>query len=308
VKPLIASVLPFLLSIHTFLYQPKLPELPTYRPIATSLPTELTLPIKRLNATESPLLTAQSYLLIDQQSGEVLAAKNPDTQLFPASTTKMMTAILTLETRQLDEVVTVPDDLVLEGSVMMLVPGEHITVRSLLAGLLVHSSNDAAVVLAQTSSGGTNGFVREMNEKAKSLHMNNTHYENPSGLYVPNHVTTVRDLLILGRYSMQNPVFSMLVKQPKAQVKSIDGKIVHSFESTNELLGKFEGIEGIKTGWTEEAGECFVAQATRGGHTLLSAVLRSTDRFGESKTLLTWGFESWRYDTKPLLDWTSYSD
>ena len=292
-----------LLFIHTTLYRPHFAPLPILRapPVETQL--AFTLPVKKLSATQVPPIAAGAFLVIDRESGEVLAEKDADVPLPPASTTKIMTAVIALEHMDQDSVIQVPMDLTSEGSVMKLLPGEEIRVGDLITGMLIHSSNDAAEVLAHSYPGGEKEFVATMNEKAHMLGMIHTHYENASGLFELGHVMTVRDLLILARYAMKNSTFASIVSMKEATISSTDGKTTHHVETTNQLLGEVEGVEGIKTGYTEEAGECLVTQVTRDGHTILTAILKSPDRFTETKTLISWVYGGYIWDTRKIEDW-----
>lgn len=293
--------LSLVLSWHHQLYEPVFPKLPIVSELSAPLPLTLTIPTA---ATSSPpLLQAKSYLLIDEQSGEVLAQQDADTRLFPASTTKIMTAIVVLNHFQLESVASVSGSQRADGSQMGLVSGEQITVKDLLAGLLIQSANDAALVLAASYPGGQSAFVNEMNTTAQKLGLRNTFYTNPIGYSEPGHVTTVRDLVILSKEAMKNPTFASLVKTQQLTVYSVDGKITHPLRTTNELLGILPGIDGIKTGWTEESGECLVVSTTRNGRTLYSAVLNSPNRFKETTELIEWGYQSSTAVTKPLFEW-----
>jgi serine-type D-Ala-D-Ala carboxypeptidase (penicillin-binding protein 5/6) len=297
---LITAIISLLLTFHRSLYQPQFAPLPLVRQVEARNSQTITLPVKKLTGTLVPPIQAGAFLVIDQESAEVLVESNADVPLPPASTTKMMTAIVALEKMDIEKVVTVPDEIDGIGSKMYLVPGELIKIKDLIVGLLVHSSNDAAEMIALSYEGGEEAFIRAMNEKADELSMNHTHYENPSGLSSPQHLTTVRDLLVLARYAMKNSDFAEIVKLKQATVKSVDGKTTHTVETTNKLLGEVEGIEGIKTGWTEEAGECLVTQVTRDGHTILTALLRSPDRFTETKLLIAWVFDGFYWETKSV--------
>lgn len=299
----ITAIVAFFVLVHRTLYQPQFPPLPIVRSVSGQAKTTLTLPVRQLTGTVTPPIKAGAFLVVDQESGEVLAEHNADIPLPPASTTKMMTAIVALENMDQSEVVTVPENIDGKGSKMNLLPGERIRVGDLVTGLLIHSSNDAAEMLAYSFPGGEKSFVEAMNAKAKDLHMMRTHYENASGLSSPQHLMTVRDLLILARYAMKNKHFDITVRMREADITSVDGKITHHVETTNKLLGEVEGIEGIKTGWTEEAGECLVTQVTRDGHTILTALLRSPDRFTETKSLIEWVFKGFHWETKPLNEW-----
>lgn len=299
----IFTIITLLMSVHKTLYAPVFAPLPFVGRVEAKAQESLTLPVKRLTSTQLPPIEAGAFLVIDQESGEVLAENNADVPLAPASTTKIMTAIVALEKMEPERVVTVPEDLEAIGSKMELQPGEQIKIIDLVTGLLVHSSNDAAQMLAYSFDGGEEAFISAMNLKASELNLTKTHFENPSGLGSPGHLTTVRDLLILSRYAMKNEKFREIVKLEQATIKSVDSKIVHEVETTNKLLGQVEGIEGVKTGWTEEAGECLVTQVTRDGHTILTALLRSPDRFRETKELINWVYEGFYWETKTLDEW-----
>lgn len=223
--------------------------------------------------------------------------------MFPASTTKIMTALLVIEEIPLDTVAVVDPSIARDGSTMDLVVGERITARDLLEGLLVSSANDSADQLSLLYPGGRPAFVERMNTRARELGLRHTVYTNTIGYSDPGHVTTVRDLAILARTAMQYDIFREMVLKRSATVRSTDGLLTHTIRSTNELLGTYPGIEGVKTGWTEEAGECFVARATRGNQTYISVVLNSKDRFSDTKKLLDWAFENYHSETRELDAW-----
>ena len=298
---LLKLVVSIFLSVHTFLYHPSPMAMPIYRPVDLGLEKKVTLPVKQNSSV--PIVRAQSALVIDQESGEELFTKSSDIQLFPASTTKIMSALVALERMDAKTVVTVPMNIPREGRVIHLIPGEQLTVKNLIEAMLIHSGNDAAVLLAQSYPGGPTEFVKAMNETAALLHMDKTNYQNSSGLFDPRHVTSVRDLLILSRAAMQRSEFRAIVAESKKTITSIDGQYSHELESTNKLLGKIDGMEGIKTGWIEEAGECFVTQVTRDGHTILIALLNSPDRFGEATTLIEWVYQNHIWETKTINEW-----
>ncbi|MBP9699919.1 D-alanyl-D-alanine carboxypeptidase [Candidatus Woesebacteria bacterium] len=293
--------LSLVLSWHHQLYEPAFPKLPIVTKLSEPLPLTLTVPTEA--SSSPPLLQAKSYLLLDEQSGEVLVSKDSDTRLFPASTTKIMTALVVLNHFPLESVASVSGSPRADGSQMGLVSGEQITIKDLLAGLLIQSANDAALVLAAQYPGGQTAFIKEMNVMAQKLGLVNTFYTNPIGYSEPGHVTTVRDLVILSKEAMKNPEFASLVKTQQLTVYSVDGTKIHPLRTTNELLGVLPGIDGIKTGWTEESGECLVVSTTRNGRTLYSAVLNSPNRFKETTELIEWGYQSSTAVTKPLFEW-----
>ncbi|HZZ98760.1 MAG TPA: D-alanyl-D-alanine carboxypeptidase family protein [Candidatus Saccharimonadia bacterium] len=263
--------------------------IPIVRAAPLDVPTYATVPIARANV-QPPELVAQAAIVIDKNSGTVLFEKSADTTLYPASITKMMTATIALDTYPLDQVLTAHEESKAVGSVMGLKDGEQITVENVIKGLLVGSGNDAAYLLADNFPGGYQKFVDRMNEKAKEWHMTNTTFFNVSGVEQEGHQTTVRDLATLEKKAMENEFFRDTVKSPRVTFTDLSGKIVHDLISTNELLGVVPGIEGVKTGWTDDAGECLVTQTTRNGHTIITVMLNSNDRFGESTRLIEWAF------------------
>ncbi len=269
------------------------PQDPQVKTINFELPLA---PYPILVGTPAPYTTAQAAIVLDVDSAAILYQKNPDTKLMPASTTKIITALVALEAYDLGQLITVKEADESIGHSMRLVKGEIIAVESLLYGILVESGNDAGLALAQAYPGGYQQFVNRMNIKAKELHADNTTFRNVSGVEQFGHVTTVRDLSIIARYAMQNPTFAKMVSTKTITVKSSDGKISHKLENINELLGVVPGLIGIKTGWTENAGECLVALTTREGKSILTVVLGSKDRFGESQSLIEWAFANHKWE------------
>ncbi len=241
-----------------------------------------------------PIFSAQGVLAVDLPSGVSLFEKDADKALLPASTTKIVTALVAMNSFNKDDVIEI-GNIAIEGQKMGLKKGEKITVSSLLYGLLVYSANDAAEVLAQNYTGGRDSFVIAMNQKAKSLHLENTNFTNPSGLDgVGNHiVSTARDLIRVSTYAMKDSEFAKIVAIKEITVKSIDGKVAHRLVNLNELLGKVPGVLGVKTGWTESARENLVTYIERDGHKIMIAVLGSQDRFGETKELINWIFANY---------------
>ncbi|OGV94973.1 hypothetical protein A3A66_04120 [Microgenomates group bacterium RIFCSPLOWO2_01_FULL_46_13] len=169
------------------------------------------------------------------------------------------------------------------------------TVENLLYALLVNSGNDAALALANHDAGGYDKFVERMNEKAAKLHLINTYYRNVSGVEQEGHLTTVRDLLTLTKEVVRQPTLAKIVATKEITIVSIDGKYQHRLVNLNQLLGRLAGITGVKTGWTELAGECLVASVTRDGRTVLTAILNSPDRFGETERLIEWVFANYEW-------------
>ena len=241
------------------------------------------------------VVAAQAAMAIDADSGAILFEKNPNLKLRPASTTKIMTALVAVDEFDLDEVVTVGEASRSIGQTADLVAGEQMTVENLLYALLVNSGNDAALALANHDAGGYDKFVERMNEKAAKLHLINTYYRNVSGVEQEGHLTTVRDLLTLTKEVVRQPTLAKIVATKEITIVSIDGKYQHRLVNLNQLLGRLAGITGVKTGWTELAGECLVASVTRDGRTVLTAILNSPDRFGETEKLIEWVFDNYEW-------------
>lgn len=262
-----------------------------------SLPPPAPYPVNT-TGVNSPALSAYSAIVLDYDSRVVMYGKNEKVWLLPASTVKIMTALVSLDHYQdLEEVITVRDASD-AGQDMQLVAGERIRVKDLLYGLLVSSANDAALILAQNFPGGEENFVKAMNQKASQLNLLDTYFANPTGLDSSSNgeilsdysYTTAYDLARLAAWALKNPVFSQIISTPEITVSDVDGKIKHRLFTINELLGKVEGLKGVKTGWTEDAGQCFVSFTQRNGRSIITAILNSQDRFGETVKLIDWAF------------------
>lgn len=251
------------------------------------------LPTLRENAT-FPIISAQAALAIDLDSGVTLYEKDPDKLLLPASTTKIITALVAMDYYPLDMVLKVGKFKV-EGQKMGLVESEKITADDLLYGLLIFSANDAAEVLAQNFPGGRDLFIAAMNLKAHQLHLENSNFINPSGLEGGTHVSTARDLIRVSEIAMQDPKFAEIVGTKEKEVKSVDGKISHKLVNINELIGSLDGVLGVKTGWTENARENLVTYIERNERKIMIAVLASQDRFGETRELIGWIFDNYEW-------------
>jgi len=253
-----------------------------------------------------PVVSARAVLAVDMNSGITLYEKNPDSQLLPASTTKIITALVAMDHYDSDEVLLVHDPTV-AGKKMGLVYGEQMKAKDLIYALLVYSANDAAEVLAQNYPEGRGAFVREMNKLAAELSLTNSYFTNPAGLDGGEHVSTARDLIRVANVAMKDPAFANIVRQENGVVTSVDGKIVHRIETTNQLLGKVDGVFGVKTGWTENARENLVSYIERDGRQVMIAMLASQDRFGESEELIEWIFANYTWEDVVIPEMTTYS-
>ena len=204
-----------------------------------------------------PNLTTEDYILVDNDTNTIILSNNPNQKVYPASTTKLATALTALNIYPLDETITIKDTYS-EGQNINLLPGETLTVRSLITALLVYSANDAAYNLANHYPNGVSGFVNQMNLLVKKYNLNNTHFVNFDGIHNSDHYSSVYDLSQLGRIAMKNQIIRDTVKNKQAIITDVSGKVTHKLESTDDMLGKVPEIEGLKTGWTPEAGGCFV--------------------------------------------------
>jgi D-alanyl-D-alanine carboxypeptidase len=241
-------------------------------------------------AVAAPKVVAQAAILADEATGQVLFERNARAGRAMASTTKVMTALLTLE--RLDErravVVGVGPTRVGEES-LRLRRGERLTVRQLLLGLLLKSANDAGVALAEAVDGSEAAFVRRMNRKAAALGLTATHYVTPYGLDRPGHQTSARDLARLWEVAMRRADFRSLVATRSARIPGVPLSL-RRFVSTNQLLGSYRWTVGGKTGFTNRAGRCLVASASRGGRRLVAVALGSPNAFADVRAMFEHGF------------------
>lgn len=250
----------------------------------------------KTNETVGPVIEAKSAVLMDMDSGVLLYDKNAYQQLPMASLTKIMTALIILESHSLNEIVIIEDnfnEMEELGVRIWLHQYEKITVENLLIGLLVRSAGDAALALAKHHSGSVQGFVNEMNERAKELNLLNTNFINPIGIDDSGHYSTAFDLAILTKQALRNPDFRRIVRMPRASIASVNGQIKHEFESTNYLLESYLDIRGVKTGTTDDAGESLINLAHHwNGKEMIVVLLDSPERFQESKRLIDWSFRN----------------
>lgn len=243
-----------------------------------------------------PSIDARAYMVVNPSTGEVLVQRSPDTRLPMASTTKMMTAIVVRERTELGDIVVVPGSAAAPGgSTSGLVPGERITVRNLLTGLMIGSGNDASVALAAHVGGSQERFVGLMNDEAAAMGLKNTRFANPHGLDSPGHYSTVRDLIAMGERTLEDPLLRQVVARRLATIPGPGGRGTRRLESENDLLAIDKDADGIKTGHTAGAGYSLVAHARRRstGVQLYAAVLGSpsrSQRARDAKRLLDWGF------------------
>jgi len=244
-----------------------------------------------------PANRAQAAILMDATTGEVLYEKKSRERNAPASTTKIMTAILAIESGRLEEPVRVSlRAAATRGSSMHLYAGQVLSLRELLTGLLLRSGNDAAVAIAEHLAGSAETFVTRMNLRARDLGATDTHFRNPHGLSAPGHYSSAYDLAILTRHALANPVFAAIVSSKEISIDWRDRRGREqdvNLRNTNKLLWMLEEADGVKTGTTGEAGPCLVASATRGNHRLIAVGLHDHTRWHASMQLLKYGFDNY---------------
>ncbi len=241
--------------------------------------------------TADPLVYGHGALIMEMKSGQVLWSQNKDMRLYPASTTKILTALLVIERAKLDDIVTVNSNAVgVDGSSIYLSEGEQQTVRDLLYALMLVSANDVAVALAEHVAGSVEAFAELMNERAKQLGATDSHFANPHGLHDPDHYTTPHDLALIARGAMDNSTFRELVKTEEAQIPWPGQPWPRELYNQNRLLYTYDGMLGVKNGFTDEAMQTFVGAAARQGHEILSVIMRTDHIWDDTTALLDHGF------------------
>ncbi len=225
-----------------------------------------------------PSVQAKAFIVTDAANGRVLFARNADERLPVASTTKIMTALITLEQPGLDEKFTADEAaLHVEGSSMGLRVGDTVTLRALAAGMLAASGNDAANAAAVRIAGGIPDFVALMNRRAQELGLYGTHFANPSGLDAEDHYSTASDLAVLTREALKNSDFAAMCAQKRVEAEFGSPPYIRALKNHNKLLELYDGAIGVKTGYTKKAGRCLVSAAERDGVTLICVTLGCPD-------------------------------
>ena len=249
--------------------------------------------IQTMTVLAVPQINSEAAYLINADNNQVLYEKNKDKIMYPASTTKIMTALVALKHGDLNSIVTVNANAVgIEGSSLDLKMGDQLTLQDLLRGMMAVSGNDAAQAVAEHVGGGSpQVFIKWMNDEATTLGANNTHFSNPHGLPDPYNYTTAHDLGIITAYAYHQPGFIDYVSHKYQTIHFINRGTDEKEENINELLGEYPGSNGVKTGFTRDAGECLVAAAQRNGVQLIAVVLHSENRWQDAIKLLDYGFQ-----------------
>ncbi len=251
-----------------------------------------------INALAANGVSAKSAILIEKDSGRVMFEKTSAERLPMASTTKIMTAVVALESNnaQLDKEIEISDGAAgVEGSSMYLQKGEVMTLRDLLYGLMLSSGNDAAVAIAEDIAGSQEKFAELMNQKAAEIGMENSHFTNPNGLPDDNHYSTAADMARLCAYAMKNETFCDIASTKSYKITGEKTAYPRALSNHNKLLNMYDGCVGVKTGFTKAAGRCLVSAAQRGGMTLICVTLNAPDDWRDHMSLFDYGFSTYSY-------------
>ncbi len=266
----------------------------------------------------APTISSEAAFLLNTDTGKILYEKNPDKKMYPASTTKIMTAYLVLKKLDLDTEVTasaVCNDVALDGSRLGIIEGETFTVKHLLCALLIKSANDAANVLAEAVSGSVESFVALMNETAQNFGATSTNFINPHGYHDDNHYTTAHDMAIIAAKAMEIEAFAEIVSSKVVEIPATNKTAeARKFYTRNVLMDirssldlQYQYTNGIKTGHTSKAGQCFVGSAQRNGINLVSVVFKAPENspnaaFSDTKKLFEYAYSKYRIRTVLLED------
>lgn len=247
-------------------------------------------------AESEPKITATSAILVEASTGRIIYEKNANEERAPASMTKMLTCIIALEKlTPYEEILLSNEAIMTEDNTLRWEPLDSVAAQDMITVVMLVSENGGAVALAQAVSGSVSNFADVMNDKAREIGCKNSNFVNPNGLPNPRHYSTAADMARIAVYCMKNPDFRKIVETKRTSIKWIYPKEKWSeLNNTNELLDKFKGANGIKTGWTRAAGGCLAASAKRGDVELIAIVMNSTDsetRFDDATKLLNYGFE-----------------
>lgn len=242
-----------------------------------------------------PKLSARAVLVKDLGTDSILYQKDANIAISIASTTKIMTALVASEYFNPNSVLTVKIGAKITGAKVGLAIGENLSFRSLLYGMLLSSGNDAAYTIAENYPGGILGFVSAMNEKAQILGLTNTHFDNPAGFDSPKHFSSAKDLAKITGEALKNVSLARIFATKETSIVSLDKKYNHELINLNKLLSQVKGVLGVKTGFTQGAKENLVTFVDRDNHQILTVVLGSDDRFGESTELIEWTYNNFQW-------------
>lgn len=259
----------------------------------TFLSNKSDLPINDDNSL-AMTLASSGDVVIEATTGRIMSGKNYDVKLPMASTTKVVTAAIAVNSGKLDDIVTIPKEACgIEGSSIYLREGEKITLKDLVYGLMLRSGNDAATAIALYLGGSIDGFALMMNDYARNIGANNTNFVNPHGLHDDNHYTTAYDLAIMTAKALENDEFRNIVSCKNYKIES-DGYETRYIANKNKMLSMYDGAIGVKTGYTKMAGRCLVSAAERDGITAISVVLNEPNMWEKSISNLDYAFNNCR--------------
>ncbi len=240
-------------------------------------------------SADVPSISASSAVLINAETKEIIYEKNAITERSMASTTKIMTSILAIESGRLNEVVTA-ENIKAEGTSIGLKDGYRLTLEALVWGMMLESGNDAAKLTADYLGGSEENFAVLMNKKAAEIGMSNTNFITASGLDAEEHYSTAYDMALLGAYAVSNPQFREICSSKTKRVEFIEPDITVTFSNHNRLLSYCEGVFGIKTGFTKKSGRCLVSACEREGTVLVAVTLNAGDDWNDHKKLYDYGY------------------
>lgn len=250
------------------------------------------LAIPSVSAEQTLNLSARSAILMAADTGEIVYEKNAHERLPMASTTKIMTSLIAIESGCLQKEITITRDMVLvEGTSMGLLEGDKATIKDLVCGMMLKSGNDAANAAAMSLAASKEDFLAMMNQRAKELKMYNTNFETPSGLDSKNHYSTAYDMALLGCEAIKNPQLSYICSQKEMALYYGNPPYRRVVKNHNRLLWEYEGAFGIKTGFTKKSGRCLVSAAQRNGVKLIAVTLNAPNDWQDHRKMFDYGFE-----------------
>ncbi|MDO7788024.1 D-alanyl-D-alanine carboxypeptidase [Desulforamulus aquiferis] len=258
-------------------------------------------------AAAEPELQGETAALIDAKTGRLLYGKDAHKRMYPASTTKVLTALVALERANLSDVVTVGPNAINSGGTRIWLPeGEQLTLEELLFALMLNSANDAGVAIAEHVAGSVESFAQISNLAAKKIGAVDTHFTNPHGMPEENHYSTAYDLALIGRKAMENEDFRRIVSTVHHEIPRSDPEAQKYLFNHNKLLWStvygYKGATGLKTGYTSQAGQCIIASAKRDDRELIAVVLRTegVNLWSDAAKLLDYGFDN--YENQQLIE------
>lgn len=241
-------------------------------------------------------LKAHSAVIMDAKTGKVLWGKAPTKKMFPASTTKIMTSLLLIESAHPHDLITAPKDVEKVGeSSMHLKPGERVTAKDMLYAMMLRSANDGCYAVAVHVAGSVPAFAKMMNDRAREIGCTDTNFTNPNGLHHPNHVSTAKDLAMMAREAFKYEIFNEIVRTRKARIERSKNQEDRWMVSRNRWLAKDATADGVKTGYTRPAGSTYVGSATRNGWRVITALMKSETWQEDHKAMLDYAFKNFEH-------------